>query len=162
MDKKKHGVIITLPPHLSELPVRIIRGTGCKELVCSIEPQDNDDTVYKSDTQRKYAFVWRQNSYLKLTLDEIVHLEACGSYCTINMLEQKEMVISSRLAIVEKVLPDTDFIRIHRSHIVNLKHVTCLTGNTLSVGKETLPIGREYRDALLDRFIFLGVRRNRK
>ena len=84
-----------MPPHLSELPVRIIRGTGCKELVCSIEPQDNDDTVYKSDTQRKYAFVWRQNSYLKLTLDEIVHLEACGSYCTIHMLEQKEMVISS-------------------------------------------------------------------
>lgn len=147
-----------MPPHLSELPVRIVRGTGGKELVCSIEPSE-DDAVCKSDRQRKYAFVWRQNSYLKLTLDEIVHLEACGSYCTIHMLEQKEMVISSRLAIVEKVLPDTDFVRIHRSHIVNLRHVTCLTGNTIFVGKQPLPIGREYRNALLDRFIFLGVRR---
>ena len=162
MDKKKHGVVITLPPHLSEMPVRIVRGNGCRELICSVEPQDNDEPVYRSDMQKKYAFVWRQNSYLKLTLDQIVHLEACGSYCTIHMTEQKEMVISSRLAIVEKVLPASDFIRIHRSHIVNLTHVTALTGNTLSVGKETLPIGREYRDALLDRFIFLGVRRNRK
>jgi len=161
MDKKKQGVIITLPPHLSELPVRIVRGTGFKELVCSIEPQD-DNSLCRTEMPRKYAFVWRQNSYLKLTLDEIVHLEACGSYCTIHMTGQKEMVISSRLAIVEKVLPDTDFVRIHRSHIVNLRHVTCLTGNTLSVGKDTLPIGREYRDAFLDRFIFLGVRRNRK
>ena len=51
-------------------------------------------------------------------------------------------------------------IRIHRSRIVNLRHVETLVGNRLKIGNELLAIGREYKDALFERVIFLGVTGN--
>lgn len=69
------------------------------------------------------------------------------------------MVLSFHLAIIEKELPVSDFMRIHRSYIVNLKHVVSLIGNSLNINGKLLTIGREYREHLLERFIFLGVRR---
>ena len=72
------------------------------------------------------------------------------------------MTLSFHLAVIEKQLPETDFIRIHRSYLVNLKHVTALVGNSLKIGEQFLVIGREYREQLFDRFVFLGVRRSKK
>lgn len=72
------------------------------------------------------------------------------------------MVISFNLATIEKELPNVDFLRIHRSYIINLKHVISLIGNSLNIEGKLITIGRGYREKLLDRFIFLGVRRKNK
>lgn len=72
------------------------------------------------------------------------------------------MTFSFNLAVIQKDLPESDFIRIHRSYIINLKHVENLTGNCLKIEGRHLVVGREYRDVFFERFIFLGVRQNKK
>lgn len=156
--KKKQCLIIILPPHLAELPIQIIRGSGFKELICGIQSSENN-LNYSSRTDAKYVFVWHQNDYLKLTPDEILWIEADGSYSKLHLTNNRNMVLSFHLAIIEKELPVSDFMRIHRSYIVNLKHVVSLIGNSLNINGKLLTIGREYREHLLERFIFLGVRR---
>ncbi len=69
------------------------------------------------------------------------------------------MLVSFHLAVIEKNLPSNDFVRIHRSYIVNLKHVTSLVGNSLNIHGKLLTIGREYRDSFHNRFVFLGIRK---
>lgn len=159
--KEKQCLVITLPSHLVGLPIQIIRSSGCQELICNVQPSENN-IEYSSEKERKYVFVWRQNDYLKLTLDEIIWIEAEGSYTKLYLSDKRSMVISFHLAVIEKELPSSDFIRIHRSHIVNLKHVQSLIGNSLNIGNVLLTVGREYRESVLNRFIFLGVRRRKK
>ena len=102
----------------------------------------------------------RLTEFLKTAVDEIQWIEAAGSYSRIHLTGGRILVISFNLASVRRKLPESDFIRIHRSRIVNLRHVETLVGNRLKIGNELLAIGREYKDALFERVIFLGVTGN--
>lgn len=72
------------------------------------------------------------------------------------------MTVSFNLAVIKKELPANDFVQIHRSYVVNLEHVDYMAGNSLKVGDRLLSIGRGYREAFLDRVIFLGVRKSKR
>lgn len=159
--KEKQCLIITLPLHLADLPIQIIRGSNDKKLICSLQVAE-DKVEYSNVKREKCVFVWRRNDYLKLELDEILWIEADGSYSRLYLTQNRNMVVSFHLAVIEKKLPNIDFLRIHRSYIINLKYVISLIGNSLNIEGKLLTIGREYREAFLDRFIFLGVRRKDK
>lgn len=157
---EKQCLEISLPAHLEDLPIRIIRGSGCKELVCSIPSSESESNIeYSTGTDKKYVFIWQRNDYLKLTLDEILWIEAeDGSYSKIYLTNNRSMVVSISLAVIEKDLPYSDFIRIHRSYLINLHHVNSLIGNTFNIEGKLLTIGSKYRESVFNRFIFIGVR----
>ena len=158
--KEKNSMVIILPEKLADIPIQIVRSSGNEHLVFSMQSAE-EGIAYADSYEKKYVFIWRQNDYLKITLDEILWVEAEKSYSRIYLSENRIMVISFNLAVVENKLPATDFMRIHRSCVVNLKHVVSLMGNSLKIENKLLTIGREYRDELLDRFIFLGIRRGK-
>lgn len=160
--KEKQCLIISLPAHLADLPIQIVRGSG-QGLVCSVQRMDEENNIeYSVGEDKKYIFIWRQNDYLKLTLDEILWIEAEGSYSRVYLTGNRNMVISFNLAVIEKDLPGSDFIRIHRSYIINLHHVNSLMGNSFIIEGKLLTIGRAYREDVLSHFIFIGVRRKTK
>lgn len=157
--KEKQLLVIILPEHMEELPVQIIRGAGYGNLVLSVEQEEN--VSFSTTNKRQYVFIWQQNDYLKVALNDILWIEAAGSYSIIHLAGGRTMMIAFHLGAVEKKMPQADFMRIHRSYIVNLCHVTSLVGNSLKIGDRLLVIGREYRTRLSDRFIFLGVRKDK-
>ena len=55
---------------------------------------------------------------------------------------------------LETQLPP-EFVRAHRSYIVNIRHITKIEGNTVWLGKHSVPVGESYRDALLARLPML-------
>jgi two-component system, sensor histidine kinase LadS len=55
-------------------------------------------------------------------IDDIIRLEALGSYCTIYLSENKKIVASRPMAHFEAMLTDS-FMRVHKSHVVNLAKV---------------------------------------
>lgn len=159
MSKKQHLIII-LPEKLADVPIQIIRSTSREQLTFNLHPAEDESTA-PDRPEKRYSFIWRQNDYLKVALNEILWIEADRSYSNIHLSGDRTMTISFNLAVVERELPRNDFVRIHRSSIVNLQHVVSLSGNCLRIDNRLLTIGREYRNALLDRFIFLGVRRSK-
>ena len=86
-----------------------------------IVPDGEERHVNETCPERKYVFIWRQNDYLKAAVDEIQWIEAAGSYSRIHLTGGRILVISFNLASVRRKLPESDFIRIHRSRIVNLR-----------------------------------------
>jgi two-component system LytT family response regulator len=55
--------------------------------------------------------------------DEIVVCTAARSYTTLHLANHKKMVISSPLTDIEQLLPTHQFLRVHRSYLINLVHV---------------------------------------
>ena len=98
--KEIQCLVITLPPHLVDLPIRIIRGSSYKELLCSVQPVEKR-IEYSEAGDIKYVLVWRQNDYLKLTLDEILWIKAEGSYTRLFLTGNRNMMVSFHLAVVE-------------------------------------------------------------
>jgi len=60
---------------------------------------------------------------------------------------------------VFKVLPQTKFIRVHRSHALNISCIVKIIGNRIELQDGTeIVIGKTYRDKVLSSFIFIGSR----
>jgi DNA-binding LytR/AlgR family response regulator len=52
------------------------------------------------------------------------------------------------LKTIEEDLPSSDFIRIHKSYIVSIRHITAVRGNSVFLGSKQLPVGNNYRAGL--------------
>lgn len=55
---------------------------------------------------------------------EIIHLNAEGSYTRIALTNNKSILSTRNLKEYEEQLPDTEFIRVHHSYIINVEHIT--------------------------------------
>lgn len=51
----------------------------------------------------------------------------------------------------EEVLPDQQFMRIHRSYIVSLSSINAIFGNVIETAKGRLPVGANYREMLMEK-----------
>jgi len=58
-----------------------------------------------------------------VSIKEIVMVEAMGSYAKIHLSNKRVIVLSKPLKIIEDVLPKDIFFRVHRSSMVNIKHI---------------------------------------
>lgn len=76
----------------------------------------------KNQTQRKIS-IPTTNGIEFVLLNEILYVEADRSYCKIFLTQKRSIMISKSMNEIEQLLPENEFIKIHKSHIVNLAFV---------------------------------------
>jgi hypothetical protein len=91
------------------------------------------------------------NSVYQIPVDQITHLESDGNYIKY-YFEGKSVMTRDSLSSQERVLPESVFVRCHKSFIVSKKHVTQIKYDTLFLGKKEIPIGRSFRENVKDHF----------
>lgn len=67
--------------------------------------------------------VHKQNGFRLIVLNDIVRLEALKNYTLIKLVSGEKIVVSKSLMHFEKNLSSYWFLRVHKSHIVNVKYV---------------------------------------
>lgn len=73
------------------------------------------------------VLVREANAVVPLALNEVQRIEAQDDYVLVHT-SRRNYLITSRISDLESRLPNPPFIRVHRSHIVNLDHVERITG----------------------------------
>lgn len=100
-----------------------------------------------------FIFVKADKKLVKINYDEILYIEGLKDYVIIRMEKGRVITLQTMKSLEEK-LPLAKFKRIHRSYIVNIDKINAIVGNMVEVmekGKaQHLPIGKNYRDELLD------------
>lgn len=158
--EQKQRLVIILPESMSDIEVQVVRGDSPRRII--VDCGESESAIrHIRDDERRYVMVWNHQDYLNVRLNDILWISASGSYSVLHLAEDKNMIVSCNLSAVERKLPASEFVRIHRSCVVSLSHVRQLVGNTLNVEGTLLHIGREYREIVLSRFIFIGTRRNK-
>lgn len=102
-------------------------------------PADADFTFMKVDTK-----------LVKVLFDEVRYVEALGDYVHI-VTGQSKLIVYSTMKAVEEKFPDTLFVRVHRSFIVNLKRVQAIEDNTIIIDNKHIPIGQTYMREVFQR-----------
>jgi DNA-binding LytR/AlgR family response regulator len=87
-------------------------------------------------------------AFVKLDVKDILYLEADRAYCNI-MTTSKEYKLSTSMNHVFEQFAHEDFIKVHRSYIVNIKQITALDGNVIHFGEKEVTMSKEYRDDLI-------------
>ena len=93
-----------------------------------------------------------KGSFHRVDPSGVLFIEGMRNYASF-YLETDRIVSLLTLTEAEAILP-SNFLRIHRSFIVNLNKVERLEGHSVFVGEKLIPIGKTYREEVLRR---LGV-----
>jgi len=83
--------------------------------------------------------------------ESIIMIQADRSYCTIHLYGGETKTVSKPLAYFAKHVSPNNFLRIHRSYLVNIKHIQAwdkVDGGRLILRNTSVPVSTEGRKAL--------------
>lgn len=105
-----------------------------------IKAENREDTHF---------FVKSSGQQHRINFKDILYVESIRDYVNIKTAGHEYIVLDT-LKSMELQLPETSFVRIHKSFIINLHHISHVAGKkvTLISGNE-IPIGESYRIGLL-------------
>lgn len=105
------------------------------------EPNSSSDHIFvKGDAKNKFH---------QIKLADILYIEGLKNY--VQFFCNKERIVTlQNMKHLEENLPAKQFMRIHRSYIVNLDCIEKVEGHTIYINGQLLPIGQSYRDGFYD------------
>lgn len=95
-------------------------------------------------------FIRENGKYKKLMTDEILFIEAAGSYVEIQTQTQRHTLTQNLSAFFRKT-PLANIVRIHRSYAINITRVDSFDESSVYVGNHKLPLSDQHRHEFLSR-----------
>ncbi|MCC7506040.1 MAG: response regulator transcription factor [Saprospiraceae bacterium] len=105
-----------------------------------------------------YFFIRTEMKYVRISYDEVLYFEALKDYVQIITGAQKHVAYLS-LRGLEVTLPPGIFIRIHRSFLVNRRHIQSVGPEEVVVGGAVLPLGMSFREAVTEQVVMKNLLR---
>ena len=105
--------------------------------------------VEKETPSAEHIFIKSGSKFFKINFSEIIYIEAMKDYLKINAADYK-LVTHQTMTEMEKMLPAKQFIRVHKSFIVAVPHIKSVYGSSIEMGKNTIPIGVSYKNAVMN------------
>lgn len=97
---------------------------------------------------RDHIFIKANSKFFKVNFSEIVYIQSMKDYLKIHTAEYN-LVTHQTMADMEKILPPWQFMRVHKSYIISISHIKSIYGNSVEIDKTTIPIGSNYKDAVM-------------
>ena len=97
----------------------------------------------------EYMFVKTESRLERVVFSEILFVEAMENYVIIHTPSQK-IITMMTMKGMEEVLPGSDFLRVHKSFIVNHRHISSIEGNEIKTGSTKIPISRKNKSQVMD------------
>jgi two-component system LytT family response regulator len=103
---------------------------------------------YDSERERSNVgiFVKSEYKYLHVLYKDIDYIEGLKDYVKIYTITDPKPILSlMSLKQLEEELPYDNFIRVHRSYIINMEKITSINKNRIIISNKEIPIGDTYR-----------------
>ncbi|MBR7004867.1 MAG: response regulator transcription factor [Bacteroidales bacterium] len=113
------------------------------------------DTERQSGTERtppiRSIFVKTEYRLQQIELDSITFIEGLKDYVKIHLDDGSDPVLSLiRMKTLQEQLPKDRFVRVQKSYIVQLSKIEAIERSHIVIGKDRIPIGETYQEALLN------------
>lgn len=98
--------------------------------------QSNDD----------FLFIKSEYKIVRIKLDEIRYIEGMREYIRIHLTNEKPIMTLLSMKAMEAQLANKNFMRVHRSYIVNLNKITTIERNRIIFDKVYIPVSDQYKE----------------
>jgi DNA-binding LytR/AlgR family response regulator len=95
-----------------------------------------------------HIFIRSNSKFFRVNFSEILYVQGSRDYLKIHTPDYS-LITHQTMNDLERSLPPRQFIRVHKSYIVALRHIRTIYGNSIELGKTTIPIGVSYKDAIM-------------
>ncbi len=102
--------------------------------------------------ENEFIFVKSDRRFFKVSLNAILFIEGLKDYVIIQMEDQR-LITRMNLKTMHELLPQSVFLRVNRSYIVNLNKIDSFDNNDVFINKYEIAIGNVYRDDFFKEFV---------
>jgi DNA-binding LytR/AlgR family response regulator len=128
----------------------------------AVDKAEKKEVLESFSTEQKVKHIDVENDFyvnidrrlIKIDLSSVYLIEAKGDYIKIKT-ENKDYTVHSTLKKIEEKLPDSLFLKIHRSYIINIKKIIDIEDNSVLIKKDVIPVSRSKRPELMKRLDLL-------
>jgi len=99
-----------------------------------------------------HFFIKCENQIEKVLYDDLFYAEAMMNYVMLYTTAKKMMVYITMKGLEEQ-LPAENFIKVHKSFIVNIGKIKSIEGNILLVGNEKIAVSQNLREKVINQII---------
>ncbi len=112
--------------------------------------------IKSSNNQQKKIVLPQMDGFEVVSVKDIIKGEASDNYTTFYMEDGKKYVVSKTLKYFEELLREFDFLRIHKSWLINIHHITKYKkgkgGEVYMMDGSSVPVSPNYKRGLLEIF----------
>ena len=98
--------------------------------------------------QDNYVYFKVDKKMIKTKMADVLYIESIKDYVKVKTAD-KEIVTQQKISYLEESLPREQFLRIHRSFIINLEKIDAYSATDVEIGKHSIPIGRNYKNDVM-------------
>lgn len=116
-------------------------------LLCASDQAASSSAAEVTAGKDDALFLKMEHKVVKVPLSDIVYVEGMSEYVRIHLQGERPLVVLYAMKRLEERLGSNDFMRIHKSYIICLRHISMVNKNgvTLDTG-EQLPVGGSYKE----------------
>ncbi|WP_417942532.1 LytR/AlgR family response regulator transcription factor [Flavobacterium sp. RS13.1] len=103
------------------------------------------------ELEQDFMFVRAEYENVKMNFADILFIEGLKDYVKIYTTDNKFTLTLISLIKLENLLSNKGFSRIHRSYIINIKHVKSIQKNKVLISDKRIPISESYKNAFFER-----------
>jgi len=106
-----------------------------------------------------FLYVKCNQRFEKISLADILYIESMLNYVHI-ITQQRKFTVYSSLKAIESNLPPDQFLKIHKSYIVAIRHINSIDSRQINVMGHQLPVSRSNKQLVLQIALSLGLHIN--
>ncbi len=111
------------------------------------------DNLIKKHEQRPSLQIKTGRQTELIPFDEIVRIEGLKDYIRIFRKDGSKSISLMRMKNILQLLPENDFKRIHKSHIINISAITACGSNYVIVNGKQIPVSNQYRKDIKEKWL---------
>ena len=101
--------------------------------------------------EKEFLFVKSEYKQLRVKLADVLYFEGLKDYIKIWLKDNPKPILTlMSLKSLEEELPDTQFMRVHRSFIVSLNNIDVIERSQIIINQQRITVSEQYKSKFLE------------
>lgn len=110
------------------------------------------ETTPRITQNADFIYLKADRKMVKVDVADILWIESSGDYIKVALIN-KVLISKQKISVLEELLPDNHFVRVHRSFIVALSKIESYNSIRVEINGKEIPIGRNYKNDAFKRIV---------
>lgn len=132
---------------------KVLAHLEMKKAHTAIMKEEHSSALPQIQNRPHFVFIKTDHKTIRIELDRIAYVEGQKDYARFHVAGSEEnSIIYDTLMSMKNIvqrLPQPDFMRIHRSYIINVNHIQAIDRGEVIVNNDRLPISEGYKPDLM-------------
>ncbi|MEZ5106652.1 MAG: LytTR family DNA-binding domain-containing protein [Draconibacterium sp.] len=99
------------------------------------------------EANNEFLFLKSEYKIRRINFNDIKYIEGLKDYVKVYLQNEVKPILSiNSLKALEAKLPESKFMRVHRSYIVNLEKIDTIERSRIVFGKTYIPVSEQYKE----------------